>query len=317
MSQGHKRIDRAGVLPIWKPVGLTSHDVVAKARRLLRMKRIGHTGTLDPQVTGVLPLCLGRTTRLVEYIQAAPKEYEATMVFGFATDTEDLEGTIVEQVDEVKLSRDEAAAALARFQGSIEQVPPMYSALKVDGKRLYEWARQGIELERQARKVFIYNLELTNWHIREDGYPELSLRVVCSKGTYIRTLCKDIGASVGYPSVMSRLVRTSTGHIRKDRCVTLEQLESLVQEEREQEAILPDDYPLTHIPTLTLSDDLAARALHGQKLRLLSPPKTAEDETLFRTYNNDGRFLGIFVWNDTLQLLKPKKIMALTDEFNG
>ncbi|GIQ68596.1 tRNA pseudouridine synthase B [Xylanibacillus composti] len=308
--------ERVGVLPIWKPAGLTSHDVVAKARRLLHMKRIGHTGTLDPQVTGVLPLCLGRTTRLVEYIQEAPKEYAATMIIGYATDTEDLEGTVVERVDEVKLTKDQALSALAGFEGVIRQIPPMYSALKVDGKRLYEWARQGVELERQAREAILYSLTLTDWRIRDDGYPELSFRVTCSKGTYIRTLCKDIGAALGYPSVMSRLVRTSTGHIGEERCVTLEQLEALVRDGREEEAILPPDYPLRHIPQLTLSADLAERALHGQKLRLPSAPESGDaekDEILFRAYSSDGRFLGMFLWDKNGRLLKPKKIMAASD----
>lgn len=316
MTGTNRGANREGLLPIWKPAGLTSHDVVAKARRLLRMKRIGHTGTLDPQVTGVLPLCLGRATRMVEYIQEAPKEYEASMLIGLATDTEDMEGTIIEQADTVQVTREQVISALVRFEGNIQQIPPMYSALKVDGKRLYEWARQGVELERKAREVFIYSLTLTDWRIRNDGVPELSFRVVCSKGTYIRTLCKDIGAALGYPSVMNRLVRTSTGHIREQRCITLEQLEKLVQEDRVGEAILPIDYPLRHIPKLTLDSDQAGRALHGQKLRLSSPKEdvdAGQDEVLYRAYDSAGRFLGMFLWDEAQKLLKPKKIMAESD----
>ncbi|UUZ85968.1 tRNA pseudouridine(55) synthase TruB [Paenibacillus sp. P26] len=217
-----------GILPIWKPKGFTSHDVVAKVRRILKIKRIGHTGTLDPQVTGVLPLCIGRATRLVEYIQDLPKAYEAELILGFSTDTEDLGGTVTERQERVKelLTADRVEAALAGFTGVIEQVPPMYSAVKVDGKRLYELAREGTVIERKARKVTIYAIELlqSDW---SSDYPRVRFRVQCSKGTYIRTLCVDIGRSLGVPAVMGELVRISTGNIGPESCLTLEQVEEL------------------------------------------------------------------------------------------
>lgn len=153
-----------GILPIHKPAGFTSHDVVAKCRGILKMKRIGHTGTLDPAVTGVLPLCLGRATRMVEYLQDLPKEYEATLVLGVATDTEDMTGEIIEQVNEVQVTEEDVRRVLSRFVGTISQIPPMYSALKQDGKRLYELAREGKTVERKPREVTIYQLELLAFH---------------------------------------------------------------------------------------------------------------------------------------------------------
>lgn len=200
-----------GVLPVYKPAGFTSHDVVAKMRGILKMKRIGHTGTLDPQVTGVLPLCLGRATRVVEYLQELPKEYEATLRLGIATDTEDITGEITDQVDQVEVSSEDVKQVLEQFVGKISQVPPMYSAVKVDGKRLYELARQGKTVERKSREVTIHELELTGLTIKE-GYPEISFRVLCSKGTYIRTLCVDIGKTLGYPSTMVELTNDVGGN---------------------------------------------------------------------------------------------------------
>lgn len=201
-----------GVLPVYKPAGFTSHDVVAKMRGILKMKRIGHTGTLDPQVTGVLPLCLGRATRVVEYLQELPKEYEATLRLGIATDTEDITGEIIDRADLVEVTPEEVEQVLGQFVGKIAQVPPMYSAVKVDGKRLYELARQGKTVERKSREVTIHELELKKL-TSKDGYPEISFRVLCSKGTYIRTLCVDIGKELGYPSTMVELTRTMSAGI--------------------------------------------------------------------------------------------------------
>ena len=209
--------DLEGVLAVYKPAGFTSHDVVAKARRILGMKRIGHTGTLDPQVTGVLPLCLGKATRVVEYIQELPKEYVATLRLGLSSDTEDLTGTITESVDEVHVSEEEVLAVLTSFKGIISQVPPMYSAVKIDGKRLYELAREGKTVERKSREVEIYEIEMTDmtWN---DNYPDITFRVLCSKGTYIRTLCVDIGRALGLPGVMVKLERTMSAGISASHC---------------------------------------------------------------------------------------------------
>lgn len=306
-----------GVLPVWKPKGFTSHDVVAKVRRILKMKRIGHTGTLDPQVTGVLPLCLGRATRLVEYIQELPKEYEATLKIGFATDTEDASGQVIEHAkQEVQLNEEQVNSVMASFVGSIEQTPPMYSAVKVDGKRLYELARQGVEIERKSRTVTIYGIQILQMDLKQE-YPEVRFRVQCSKGTYIRTLCVDIGKALGYPAVMSELIRTSTGNIRPERCLTLEQIEQLQQQGTLADKLIPAEEALSHLPSVHLNEMQTKKALLGQKLilqpsvKLSEPDVTAEPlSKLVATYAADSQFIGIFEWNLESGVLRPVKVFS-------
>lgn len=304
-----------GVLPIWKPAGLTSHDVVAKARRLLGTRRIGHTGTLDPAVTGVLPLCVGRATRLVEYIQDLPKEYEAVLTVGYSTDTEDATGTVTDRVEQAILSPEQVHAALNRFVGVIEQVPPMYSAVKIEGKRLYELARDGMEVERKPRQVEIYEIELLGMTL-EQPHPEIRFRVRCSKGTYIRTLCSDIGKALGYPAVMSGLVRTSTGGIGRERCFTLEDLASFKEEGTLQACFLPADEAISHLPACFLPEREARFALQGKSIRTEGLPGSERwTEGLCRAYGqpencDQERFLGIFRYDPSRLLLKPEKVFT-------
>ena len=215
-----------GILAVWKPAGWTSHDVVAKVRRLLRTKRIGHAGTLDPQVTGVLPLCIGRATRVVEYVQERPKAYEAVLKFGIATDTEDLTGTVISEVSSVQINESDIRRVLESFIGEIDQTPPMYSAVQVGGKRLYELAREGQVIERQSRRVTIYELELLELNL-DQSHPTIRFTVQCSKGTYIRTLCVDIGKALGVPAVMAELKRTMSGGFTEEQCFTLQEIEQL------------------------------------------------------------------------------------------
>ncbi|MDG0812466.1 tRNA pseudouridine(55) synthase TruB [Cohnella rhizosphaerae] len=215
-----------GVLAVWKPAGWTSHDVVAKARRILGVKRIGHTGTLDPAVTGVLPICIGRATRMVEYLQELPKTYEATIRFGIATDTEDLTGEVLETRDAGELSEGAIKEAILSFAGDIMQVPPMVSALKVDGKRLYELAREGVTVERPARPVTIYDIRIVDIKTGVPQ-PEASFSVRCSKGTYIRTLCVDIGRKLGFPAAMAVLKRTESAGLAPGDSLTLEEMAEL------------------------------------------------------------------------------------------
>lgn len=302
-----------GVLPVWKPAGFTSHDVVAKLRRILRMKRIGHTGTLDPQVTGVLPLCLGRATRLVEYIQELPKEYEAALTIGYATDTEDAGGQVIARADqEVRLTEEQVRTAIFSFIGDIQQVPPMYSAVKVDGKRLYELARQGMEVERKSRTVTIHDIQILQMDLTQ-AYPEVRFRVQCSKGTYIRTLCVDIGKALGYPAVMSELVRTSTGNIRQEQCLTLEQIEQLQQQGTLADKLIPAEAALAHMPSVHLNEVQTKKALLGQKLVVPPPSKQMMDEEsgdLYAAYAADTRFIGIFKWNLSSGELHPVKVFS-------
>lgn len=304
-----------GILPVWKPQGFTSHDVVAKVRRILKIKRIGHTGTLDPAVTGVLPLCIGRATRLVEYIQDLPKEYEACLRLGIATDTEDAEGIVIARDEDVgrKLSPEQVTSAIARFVGDIEQTPPMYSAVKIDGKRLYELAREGAVVERKARTVTIYRIDVleTSW---TGTYPEVRFRVLCSKGTYIRTLCVDIGKALGVPAVMAELVRTSTGAIGPERCLTLEQIEELHARGELDSRLLSMEQALAHMPSVQLNAEQAQRALQGQKLRMNRPNglanTSADGIVQLAGLSEDGKLLGIFDWEEAEHRLIPAKIFS-------
>lgn len=300
--------DLEGVLAVYKPAGFTSHDVVAKARRILGMKRIGHTGTLDPQVTGVLPLCLGRATRVVEYIQELPKEYVATLRLGLSSDTEDLTGTITETVDEVHVSEEEILAVLASFKGVISQIPPMYSAVKIDGKRLYELAREGKTVERKSREVEIYEIEMTEmtWN---DNYPDITFRVLCSKGTYIRTLCVDIGRALGLPGVMVKLERTMSAGISANHCLTLEEIATHKEAGTLEDHLIAADEAISHLPRHTVMDEKKKAALQGQRLssRFIAPEVKATGH--FRLYDLQGEFLGIYELEDT-GAIAPVKVFA-------
>jgi tRNA pseudouridine55 synthase len=296
-----------GILPVLKPEKFTSHDVVAKARRILGIKRIGHTGTLDPAVTGVLPLCIGRATRMVEYIQELPKEYEAVLLFGIATDTEDLTGTPIHEMADVHLAPEDVKRALHAFIGEIEQIPPMYSAVKIDGKRLYELAREGKEVQRKSRTVRIEAIGVLDMNLNLK-HPEVRFRVKCSKGTYIRTLCVDIGKALGFPSVMKQLIRTSTGNIGLDQCLTFEQIERYKAEGTLEQYLIPMDEAISHIPSVDLSALQAEHALQGKQIVLPFSPLINDEDTLFRVYGPDHQFLGLFEWKEEALSLIPVKV---------
>jgi len=303
-----------GILAVWKPAGWTSHDVVAKARRLLRVKRIGHTGTLDPQVTGVLPLCIGRATRVVEYVQEMPKAYEATLCLGVATDTEDMTGTVVESVPAVTVTESDIRRVLTSFVGEIEQVPPMYSAVRVDGKRLYELAREGQVVERKARKVTIHELKLIDID-QQGAHPSIRFSVVCSKGTYIRTLCVDIGKMLGVPAAMAELVRTMSGGFTQEHCLTLEEIEQLQAAGELAPRLLPADAALTHLTKGIVSAATATQAYQGKLISLSQVELSglAEEEALIRMYTEDGGFVGLFQALQQDGVLKPVKVFTPTD----
>ncbi len=306
-----------GVLPIWKPVQFTSHDVVAKARGILKMKRIGHTGTLDPMVTGVLPLCLGRATRLVEYIQEMPKEYEAKLVIGLATDTEDLTGSVIERADQVTVSEQQILKVMEQFTGVIEQIPPMYSAVKVDGKRLYELARGGEVVERQPRQVTIHSIHILSVKL-DVMEPEIVFRVRCSKGTYIRTLCSDIGRALGYPAVMAELVRTGTGGLTRAQCVTLEELaEAKLQGDGAlAQWLIPADQAISFFPAIEVGREAAVHARQGKKIRLAADEAAKQPDMelplqmrrLKRVYGPGADFLGLFRLEEDGRTLAAEKV---------
>ncbi|WP_141500736.1 tRNA pseudouridine(55) synthase TruB [Paenibacillus luteus] len=301
-----------GILAVWKPEGWTSHDVVAKVRRILKMKRIGHAGTLDPMVTGVLPLCLGRATRVVEYVQERPKSYEAVLQLGIATDTEDITGTVIERQSHVAVTEDDIRQALLGFVGEIDQVPPMYSAVKIDGKRLYELAREGKTVERKSRKVTIHRIDLIDVQL-ELEQPKITFSAVCSKGTYIRTLCVDIGKALGVPATMAHLTRTMSGGITKESCLTLEQIEQLQQAGELSEHLLAADEAITHLPSIVIAESFGRLALLGQKLGLVQvglESSAMEDGQLIRLYNDKSLFLGIFQIDLKATVLRPVKVFS-------
>lgn len=240
-----------GVLPLWKEKGMTSHDCVFKLRKILQTKKVGHTGTLDPEVDGVLPICIGRSTKVAEYITDQGKAYEAEVTIGYSTETEDATGEVVDTDRRDKfLTREQLESALAGLIGEITQIPPMYSAVKVNGKKLYEYARQGIAVERPARRVRIDSIELLggqeNWSGKELKF---SIRIRCGKGTYIRTLAVQIGEALGYPAHMSKLTRTESGKFAGKDCVTLAEVAELAQNGDIGKVLKPLSYGLSEFPS--------------------------------------------------------------------
>ncbi|RAP76876.1 tRNA pseudouridine(55) synthase TruB [Paenibacillus montanisoli] len=304
-----------GILAVWKPAGWTSHDVVAKVRGITKVKRIGHTGTLDPAVTGVLPLCIGRATRVVEYVQERPKSYEAVMQFGLATDTEDLTGNVTKELPSVELSESEIRRVLASFIGEIEQVPPMYSAVRVDGKRLYELAREGQVIERKTRKVTIYSLDLLDMQL-DQPHPTIRFSVECSKGTYIRTLCVDIGQALGVPAVMAQLTRTMSGGFSKEQCLTLDQIAELHAAGELEGKLTPSDVALDHFPRATVSMENVQRAFQGKRIYLnaLLEHEAFGPNSIIRVYGVDDSFVGLFQQDEESATLKAVKVFTKTGE---
>lgn len=257
-----------GILPLWKERGMTSHDCVFKLRKILRTKKVGHTGTLDPGVEGVLPICIGQATRIAEYLTDAGKTYEAIISIGRTTTTEDAEGeTVAEDHSVKKVSREQLQEVLASLTGVIEQTPPMFSAVKVNGKRLYEYARKGETVERPTRQVTIYALELLDDHDSYEGQEiTFPVRIDCSKGTYIRTLAVQIGEALGYPAHMKELVRTASGTFTRDNCFTLAQVAELMDAEQVTTCILPVEYALTDYPYIEITSAIEKEIFNGQVL---------------------------------------------------
>ncbi len=247
-----------GVLNINKPSGMTSHDVVDAVRKILGVRRVGHTGTLDPQATGVLPLCVGRATRIAQYLTQADKEYVMTLRLGVTTDTLDAAGKETGRVEEVRVRREELLAVLPRFTGEIQQVPPLFSAKKVQGERLYRLARRGQSVERRPVMVRVHTLELL-----EFAPPFVRLRATCSKGTYARSLCDDIGRALGCGGHLHALTRTRSGRFGMEGILTLGELEDRVREGRLSDVLMPIGEALGHLPAVRVAPEAAPLILHG------------------------------------------------------
>jgi len=307
-----------GILPLWKPKGLTSHDCIFRLRKILHMKKIGHTGTLDPDVTGVLPICLGRATKVAEYLTDAGKEYVGEVTIGYSTTTEDASGDIVSQkkVDET-ISREKIEQILKELTGTITQTPPMYSAIKVNGTRLYEYARKGIVVERPSREVKIYSIELTEeWKELKGDKVSFRFKVSCGKGTYIRTLAVMIGEKLGYPAHMSYLSRTRSAVFTEQDCLTLEQIESYVENGTITSYIHPLEKALLHLPKYKISDTLAMKVRNGTVLEAPEHLMQVQEPIVIETF--EGEALAIYVHHPTKKgLIKPSKILKIIDERNN
>lgn len=257
-----------GVLPLYKPKGMTSHDCVVKIRRLFHTKKVGHTGTLDPGVDGVLPICIGRGTKIASYLTNAPKTYEGEVTLGIQTTTEDRDGQIVTTKKVTKtFTPEEIEQTLGTFLGKQTQIPPKFSAVKVKGRKLYEYARLGKDVERPKREITVYDISLRkdSLRAREDTF-SFRFTVTCSKGTYIRTLSTDIGRKLGYPAHMSDLTRTKSASFTLEDCFTFDELEKMAIEKKLQEAIQPLTDALSYLPQIEANEELKEKIRHGQVL---------------------------------------------------
>ncbi|MBE7023620.1 MAG: tRNA pseudouridine(55) synthase TruB [Ruminococcaceae bacterium] len=273
-----------GIVNVNKPLGITSHDVVYRLRKILNIKKIGHTGTLDPDASGVLPMCIGKGTKLAEYLTASDKQYMARLQLGAFTDTQDASGEVLESFD-VNVTENEICDAVNSFVGEISQIPPMFSAIKIEGKKLYELAREGKTVEREPRKVVINGIEIKNINL-EDG--TVDMLVDCSKGTYIRTLCNDIGAALGCGGHMSALERTRSGRFSISEAFSLEQIETMTEK---------GDYSfLTHVSEalpeyrrIVLGGRNAWRVRNGIKIKVEG---LCDGET-YRVFDEKNDFLAL------------------------
>ena len=304
-----------GIINVYKEKGFTSFDVVAKARGIFKQKKIGHTGTLDPDAEGVLPLCFGKATKVCELLTEKRKEYQAVMLLGKVTDTQDISGNVLEE-REVKVTEEEVREAVLSFKGNIMQVPPMYSALKVNGQKLCDLARAGKTIERKARPVTIYEIEILNIEL-----PRVTMRVKCSKGTYIRTLCEDIGSKLACGACMESLLRTKVSEFYVEDALKLSELEILVKECTE--GIPKEEWNTKLFPFVKSVDSvfLKYRAVvvekeydkmlyNGNRLTSEMFQEVSEEYQVqpIRIYNEEGHFIGIYEYDKERRDYKPVKL---------
>lgn len=305
-----------GIINVYKEVGFTSRDAVSKLTGILRQRKIGHTGTLDPAAEGVLPMCIGKATKLCELLTDHRKQYIAEIKFGIATDTEDVTGEIIEETSfsddwyEEKLTEDNLSKVISGFIGRQLQTPPMYSAKRVGGKRLYELAREGKVIERKPCEITIYSIEIKNIDVSRR---EATIVVDCSKGTYIRTLCKDIGNELGCKAAMKSLIRTKTGNFLLENSYKLDEIEKLVRENRVSEIIIPIEDVFKNLQRVDVSGYAGILLENGGiiKAAAVKPdiealePKNGEK---FRMYNDEGEFKAVYSYNGDINAFKIDKM---------
>ena len=298
-----------GILPLWKPKGMTSHDCVVKIRKLLGTKKVGHAGTLDPEVPGVLVICVGQATKIVPYLTDMAKTYEVTCALGTATETEDAYGDVIDEVTiDAPPSLDTIKHALRQFIGNIKQTPPMYSAVRVNGKRLYEYARDNIPVERPTRQVTIH--DISNLEKNENQPHQFHMTVTCSKGTFMRTLCVDIGKCLGYPAHMSSLIRTKASSFSSEEAVDFTQVEKAVQYDQVDSLLYPLSRGLAHLDQWIVDDQIKSNVLHGQKLP--RPQKTLTTDPFVVVHGDQA--LAIYqIHPENDEQIKPVRVF-LSDE---
>lgn len=295
-----------GIMVINKPENYTSFDVVAVMRKLLKTKKVGHAGTLDPMATGVLPILAGNATKIQNLLQGSSKEYRAKFRLGLITDTEDISGKILKK-NPVNVNAEALKKVISAFVGEIKQVPPMYSAIKKDGVRLYSLARQGIKVNREKRVVTIDDIKLENYN---EEMQEATMLVRCSKGTYIRTLCADIGAQLGCGAAMSELERTRVGNFTLEKSITLDKAKELASENNLDKLLLSIDSVLSKYNPIKVTDAQTVRFLNGGGLALdRISIKDAQDSQKLRVYGTDGKFLGLGIVNVTKKEMSVYKLL--------
>lgn len=296
-----------GILNVYKEKGFTSHDVVAKLRGITKQKKIGHTGTLDPDAEGVLPVCLGKGTKLCDLLTDKEKTYEAVLLLGVTTDTQDVSGEVLEK-KQVEVTVEQAKEAVQSFVCTYGQIPPMYSAIKYQGKKLYELARNGITIERKPREVTIHSIE-----ILEMDLPRIRMEVRCSKGTYIRTLCQDIGEKLGCGGCMEALKRTGSGKFYVENSLTLGQIETLEKAGKLNEVIVPVEQFFEEYPMLTMMPDTDKIVYNGNPFSKSATKEKIRYEQPIRVYDSKGQFVGIYKYNLEKNFYFPEKMFLERD----
>lgn len=294
-----------GIINVYKEKGFTSHDVVAKLRGILHQRKIGHTGTLDPDATGVLPVCLGKATKVCELLTNKNKQYRATVKLGIITDTQDITGTILEEKT-ANISKEELIQTASSFMGEISQLPPMYSAIKVNGKRLYELARQGIEVERKPRNITVYAIDILDFEEKEQTF---TMEVTCSKGTYIRTLCHDIGLQLGCGATMTSLVRTKVEPFEIQNALTLSQIEEIYKADQIDSILEPVDKIFKDYMKIVVKENGLKRLINGNKIPLESCRYSEVcDKQFVRVYDEKERFYAIYQMEEAENCFSVKKM---------
>lgn len=294
-----------GILNIYKEKGFTSHDVVAKLRGIVGQKKIGHTGTLDPDATGVLPVCLGKATKLCDMLTDKNKTYETVLILGKTTDTQDISGSVLAEKTLDHIDDEMVESCIKEFIGQYLQIPPMYSALKVNGKKLYELAREGIEIERKARQVTIFNID-----IKEIVLPRVRMEVFCSKGTYIRTLCHDIGEKLGCGGCMEELVRTKVGGFELKDSLTLSEVQEKMAKNTLLDAFVAIDEMFDMYDAVTMKEEFVSLVYNGNffQPKHMKEQVELQDGKCVRVYDTQGRFLAIYEYKTDIRQFKIVKM---------